>query len=264
MATFWQFLVIFRLYSPALQAPHVESTTSTAAQFKPPTAAIKLPSVSSNMTHPQFRKFLIDWTVYKKITRLPTSEFASHLYSTCDDSVQNTLINSFPEFLQLPEDHMLKTIESVVTKRANPVVHRMNFGNLTQHESESIQSTLAIDCELSCPTCCVNISAMHISDQFIRGLHNLQLQTDILAKACNLKTVEDIVKHAEAFETALRDQSQFQHSADVHAARASPYRKQKQQNFPPNKTCNGCGSKDHGIPGMSPRHSYCPAWGKGM
>ena len=60
------------LSSPALQAPHVESTTSTAAQFKPPPAAIKLPSVSSNMTHPQFRKFLIDWTVYKKITRLPT------------------------------------------------------------------------------------------------------------------------------------------------------------------------------------------------
>ena len=69
---------------------------------------------------------------------------------------------------------MLKTIESVLTKRANPVVHRMNFGNLTQHESESIQDflvrirTLAIDCELSCPTCSVNISAMHIRDQFIR------------------------------------------------------------------------------------------------
>ena len=148
---------------------------------------------------------------------------------------------------------MLKTIESVLTKRANPVVHRMNFGNLTQHESESILvflvriRTLAIDCEFSCPTCSVNISAMHIRDQFIRGLHNLQLQTDILAKACNFKTVKDIVKHAEAFETALRDQSQFQHSADVLAARASPYRKQKQQNFPPNKTYNGCGSKDHGI-----------------
>ena len=106
---------------------------------------------------------------------------------------------------------MLKTIESVVMKRANPAVHQMNFGNLTQHESESIQDflvcirTLAIDCEFSCPTCSVNISAMHIRDQFIDGLHNVQLQTDILAKACNLKTVEDIVKHAEAFEIALRD-----------------------------------------------------------
>ena len=163
---------------------------------------------------------------------------------------------------------MLETIESVVTKRANPIVHRMNFGNLTQHESESIQDflvrlrTLAIDCEFACPTCAANISTMHIRDQFIRGLNNVQLQTDILAKADNLKTIEDIVKHAEAFETALRDQSQFQHSADVYAARVSPYRKQKQPNFPPNKTCNGCGSKEHGIPGMPPHHSHCPAWGK--
>ena len=249
-----------------MQEPHVESTTSTAAQFKPPPAAIKLPSVMSNMTHPQFRKFIVDWTVYKKITRLPTSEFASHLYSTCDETVKNTLINSFPQFLQLPGDKMLETID--VTKRANPAVHRMNFGNLKQDESESIQDflvllrTLAIDCEFCCPTCTANISTIHIRDQFIRGLHNVQLQTDILAKASNLKTIEDIVKHAEAFETALRDQSQFQNSADVYAARASPYRKQKQQNFPPNKTCNGCASKEHGIPGMPPRHSYCPAWGK--
>ena len=98
---------------------------------------------------------MIDWKVYKQMTRLPTSEFASHLYSTCDETVQNTLINSFLQFLQLPEDKMLETIESVVTKRANPIVHRMNFGNLTQHESESIQDflvhlrTLAIDCEFA-------------------------------------------------------------------------------------------------------------------
>ena len=123
---------------------------------------------------------MIDWTVYKKITRLPTSEFASHLYSTCDEAVQSTLINFFLQFLQLPEDQVLETIESVVTKRANPVVHRMNFGDLTQHESESIQDflvrlrTFAIHCEFTCPTCAANISTMHIRDQFIRGLHNVQ------------------------------------------------------------------------------------------
>ncbi len=27
---------------------------------------IKLPSITSNVTHPQFRKFSIDWSVYKK------------------------------------------------------------------------------------------------------------------------------------------------------------------------------------------------------
>ncbi len=220
------------------------------------------------MTHPQFRKFAIDWSVYKKMTRLPTSEIASHLYSTCDASVQSTLIHSFPNFLELPEDEMLETIESVVTKRVNPAVHRMNFGNLVQHESESIQEflvrnrTLAIDCEFSCPDCQSDISKVHIKDQFIRGLHNIQLQTDVLAKASNLKSIDDVLKHAEAFETALQDQSTLQNSAEAHAARASSYRRQKQQPSHHNKTCNGCGSTEYGIPGMPPRHSHCPAWGK--
>ena len=199
--------------------------------------------------------------------RLPESEIASHLYSACEDSVQSTLINSFQNFLDLSEAAMLKTIESVVTKRVNPAVHRMNFGALTQHECESIQDflvrlrTLAIECEFSCPDCQSDISKVHLKDQFIRGLNNVQLQTDILAKAPTLKTIDDVVKHAEAFETALRDQSQLHGPAEAHAVRTSLYRRQKQQNSQ-HTTCNGCGSTEHGIPGMPPRHSHCPAWGK--
>ena len=43
--------------------------------------------------------------------------------------------------------------------------------------------------------------------QFIQGLHNETLQTDILAKAEYLKCLENIIKHAEAFESALWDQA---------------------------------------------------------
>ena len=45
----------------------------------------------------------------------------------------------------------------------------------------------------------------------MKGLNNDTLQTDILAKANQLKTLEDIIKHAKAFESALRDQSSLQH-----------------------------------------------------
>ena len=156
--------------STPCQQPQVDSTLSTPP-FKPHQPPLNSPLLHPNMTHPQFRKFAIDWSVYKKITRLPTSEIASHLYSTCDASVQSTLIHSFPNFLELPEDEMLETIESVVTKRVNPAVHRMNFSNLVQHESESIQEflvrnrTLAIDCEFSCPDCQSDISKVHIKDE---------------------------------------------------------------------------------------------------
>ena len=80
---------------------------------------------------------------------------------------------------------------------------------------------LAVDCEFSCPACKTDISSINIKDQLIRSLHNETLQTDILAKATQLKTIDNIVKHAEAFETALRDQSQLHSSAEVHATCAS-------------------------------------------
>jgi len=100
----------------------------------------------------------------------------------------------------------------MVTKRSNPTVHRMNFASITQDQHEAIQDNLirlkssAPDCEFTCPSCKLDLQPNHIRDQFIRSLNNDTLQTDILTKASQLKTLEDVVKHAEAFETALRDQ----------------------------------------------------------
>ena len=44
---------------------------------------------------------------------------------------------------------------------------------------------------------------MNVKDQFVGGLANDVLQTDILAKGNQLKSLGDIVKHAEALETAV-------------------------------------------------------------
>ena len=72
----------------------------------------------------------------------------------------------------------------------------MHFGNLA-----------ALDCEFSCLECHYDLVPINVKDQFICGLFNTTLQTDILAKAGHLTTLEEPVKHAEAFETALCDQS---------------------------------------------------------
>ena len=97
----------------------------------------------------------------------------------------------------------------------------MNFGALQQFEHETIQdfevrlNSASIDCEFSCPNCHYDLSEIHIKDQFIRGLFNDTLQTDILAKANQFKHLQHIV-HAKAFETALSDQSKF-HSSEIYA-----------------------------------------------
>ena len=93
-------------------------------------------------------------------------------------------------------------------------------------------------------------------------MQNDTLQTDILAKATQLKTINDIIKDPEAFETALHDQSQLHSSAEAHATHASSLRKCCQQQQQHHQACSGCGSDTYRMVGTPPRHSHCPTWGK--
>ena len=278
-------------------------TVSTSTFTKP--SAIKPPQLVSEMTHPEFRKFKVDWAVYTKTTNLPADQIAPHLYSACDSNVQNSIINTSDDFFNRSEDEIIKMLEKIVTKRSNPTVHRMTFSNIVQSDSESINSYLvrlksaAKDCEFECPSCKHDLSSINVKGQFIRGIRNTTLQTDILAKGDSLKSIEEIVKHSEAFEAALHDQSKFQDSVDVMALHKRSWNRSKtgqhatqrvnsgqhatQHSNPdqlpishnpdrytssrPNgnsnrsstRTCPGCGSPSHT---SIDRQSVCPAWGK--
>lgn len=190
--------------------------------------------------------------------------------------MQNSVINTIPDIFSVTEETLLKTIAETVTKHSNPTVHRMHFGSLAQSTEETIKEFLirlkssAKDCEFTCQSCNADLQPTNIRDQFIRGLYNDTLQTDILAKASHL-SLEDIVKHSEAFKTAMRDQQKLQLS-DLHAFRSSTCKKNhaSSSNDPPapppssgNKKhpCSGCGSLSHGQKGAKDRPTHCPAWG---
>ncbi len=187
------------------------------------------------MTPAEFRKFKTDWSVYKNITKIPADQMTSQLYTACDSSVQTSVINTVGDILSLTEEELLSHIESFTTRHSNPAVHRLTFSNLNQSENEAIKSYLvrlkssAKDCEFECPSCKHDLSPFHVKDQFIRGLHNTALQTDILAKSASLKTLEDVLKHAEAFESAIHDQSTLAHSNPAEAMRLSNYKQQSRQ-----------------------------------
>lgn len=146
----------------------------------------------------------------------------------------------------------------------------MNFAAITQSRQETIQEYLirlkssAPDCEFSCPGCYLDLQPNHIRDQLIREPHNT-LQTDILTKASQLKTLVGVIKHAEAFEAALRDQQMLQGSSEVMAARSSYKNHQQQHQWKiqqghrssTSKPCLGCGSQTHG---QADRQTYRPAW----
>ena len=251
---------------------HARNSISKPAAIQPASIkapAAKLPQINQDMTLQQYRKFLIDWNVFKQITGITDTQITVQLYSCCDDAVQNSIVNTVPDIFSVSEKDLLKSIEETVTKRSNPTVHRMNFAAITQNQHETVQDYLirlkssAPDCEFSCPGCNFDLQPNHIRDQFIRGLHNDTLQTDILAKASHLKNLEDIIKHAEAFETALRDQQTLQGSLEAMAVRSS-YKNQQQWKPPQprrsnlTKACAGCGSQTHG---HADRSTQCTAWG---
>jgi len=73
-----------------------------------------------DMTKPQFRKFVIDWTVYKQITGLSGKQLLAQLYNCCNEGVQNSIVNTIPDIFAATEERLLKEIESTVTKQENP------------------------------------------------------------------------------------------------------------------------------------------------
>ena len=117
-----------------------DSSTSGKTSYKCPSASasVKLPCITTSMTQPAFRKVKIDWEVYKTITSIPDRDLTAHLYSACEPSLQSSLINAKASFLQLNEEEALNQIEAIVTKSANPAVHRKDFHSIVQGETERV------------------------------------------------------------------------------------------------------------------------------
>ena len=144
------------------------------------------------------------------------------------------LSNTHPKFFTTDPDRLLRMIEVLVTQKSNPMVHQITFASMSQHEDEPIQQYIvrlrgmATDCNFSCPRCEHDISDIYIKDQFIKGIANNTLQTNLLAKAGVLKSLDQNVCYAEASELALQDQTAMTNTSDIATIRMSTYHRQKQ------------------------------------
>ena len=142
----------------------------------------------------------------------------------------------------------------------NCPTHHMHFGNLDQTPNKSIKTYLvrlksaALNCEFSCPKCYYDLVHINLKDQFIHS-------SDILAKASYLTTLEEIVKHTEAFENTLHDHSKLNEIANPSISHISDYHLQCQNSLiKPQCLCPGHGSTSHSAPGSNNWLSKCLAW----
>ena len=170
----------------------------------------------------------LEWL--KHIQKISGQQINAQLYSSCDANVQNSIVSTVSVFFLLFEDDLLNAIEGIVTKQSNLSAHCLTLSSTLQSPHETIVvklKSLAPDCAFACPACNCDLQFINIWDQFIQGLCNKTLQTDILAKGNHLKELQPLIKHAEAFDSAQRDQTRLQSNAEVMAAWFSYHQFQK-------------------------------------
>ena len=167
------------------------------------------------------------------MTNMPPAQTNIQLYNCADEAVQTSIINTYPKFFSEEPNRLIDILEALVTQKSNPMVHRFSFASISRGPGELVQQFVvrfrgtAQDCDFTCPIYNYNLSDIYIKDQLIQGTANDALQADLLAKACSLKTLEENINHAEAFEAALHDQAQMSGTLEMSALRASTYRKEK-------------------------------------
>ena len=127
----------------ALAILSIDSSASVLKSSVLKTPAPKLPQITSEMTHQQYRKFCIDWNVFLTMTRPPASQIHAILYSCCDDVTQTAIINTYPDFFKENVDELLDKVELIVTRKSNPTVHRMAFSGLMQNDHEKMNAFVA-------------------------------------------------------------------------------------------------------------------------
>ena len=124
-------LIILKLAKENLASP----TTHVKPTAKPP-------QLNSEMTPQQFRKFKIDWDVFTKMTNLSDTQMNIQLYNCTKETVQNSIINTYPEFFNVDPSKLLDMLEVLVMMKSNPIVHRISFSSIAQGDSEPVNDYL--------------------------------------------------------------------------------------------------------------------------
>ena len=145
-----------------------EPSVSSVSHMKPLTT--KLPRLVLEMTTQQFRKFRIDFLdVFTRMTNLPTAQTNVQLYNCADEAIQNSIINTYPDFFNTRPNKLLDMLEALVTGKSNPMVHRISFSSIAQSDNETVQNYVvwvwsgAWDCDVICPNCHHDLSHIYIS-----------------------------------------------------------------------------------------------------
>ena len=112
-------------------------------------------------------KSMGDVLIILKMTNLSDTQMNIQLYNCAEETVQNSIINTYPEFFNADPSKLLDMLEVLVTMKSNPIVHRISFSSIAQGDSEPSMITwfnslkLPLCMILSCVIVLILMSVCH-------------------------------------------------------------------------------------------------------
>ena len=271
----------------ALQA--VQPDADAPSQAITPRSNVKRPQrpeIDIGVNESQWSFFEDEWSCYKRRASLADTEIVDELRSTCTKELRKLLFDYLGSsgFEGITEIDLLKQIKSAAVISKNTSVHRKEFYSIRQSPGESVKLFVArlkakaehCDFKVKCGSAdCDNQSNSYvesmIADQMTVGLHDKDIQEELLARDKELKTFTDRFNLVESYEKGKLAKSQLDFDTSQANAAKSQYRKSRENdrinkntdnhtaNTSNDLSCIGCGETSHG---SHEREKKCHAWGK--
>ena len=266
---------------PVASAPTTPNAPHSATKLRKP----ERPTVDLGISEAQWDFFADEWRIFKLRADTDAAVAKLELRAACSSELRRHLFDFLGQdtLNSCSEEDLLKHIKTLAVQGKNPAVHRQEFYTMYQAPDEPVQQYVAklqskaAHCNFSTKCECtkdVSYAVSMVTDQMVTGLHDKDIQGEVLAKDSTLNTFQLRYDYIHSLEEGKRARSNLSARLPPPApasavAGASQYqrdkrskRQQKDQSSQPPKPkgCPGCNSTEHGRGTNRPRAEHCPYW----
>ena len=237
--------------------PPTPASTHVRTHNKPP--PISRPEIKQDISAEEWYSVQEEWKRYKRITKLPESEFADQLFQCCERPLARLLLKENPDIIEEGEMALIEAIKKMAVLQVAISVRRFKLLSTKQEPGQLFREFFAnvrasaSTCEYTVPcphTCCerkepVDYTSRVVKDILVAGIADNDIRKDILGHTqLDSKTDRDIVKFVEEKEMA-KNACDETNRVDVNAV--TQYRKQskddKKQKLALKSKCSKCGKE---------------------
>ena len=198
-------------------------------------AKVDRPKISIGCTSENFIFFKQKWTSFKKLTRVPESEYADHLLECCEDDLEIALYREYEDALtEKTEEEMLAAIEKIAVRKEKKIVARVRLLNMRQDRDEPVgefarklkgQASICKYIMINKCTChkenTVDFSSEIIKDVLARGLSDPDIQLELLGNIAQDMSLEDTISFVETKEGGKASASNISLSQSINAVKST-------------------------------------------